>query len=183
MEKGEMNFPLLERTGKLDRYDPRLIREAVNLVESGVPRKVVKERFDLGKSTLSQWMRDHGSAFYQENKRRVYSKTEKRKIANAVCSGQMTVQQAAIAYQIKSESLIRGWVRGFQSEKADISIPTITDMPKKHSDNPSEDVVALRKALAEAQLKIEALNTLIDVAEDQLKIDIRKKSGAKQSSK
>ena len=33
----------------------------------------------------------------------------------------------------------------------------------------------------EAELKIKALNTLIDVAEEQLKIDIRKKSGARQS--
>lgn len=42
---------------------------------------------------------------------------------------------------------------------------------------------ALHRALQEAELKIKALNTLIDVAEDQLKVDIRKKSGAKQSQK
>ena len=42
---------------------------------------------------------------------------------------------------------------------------------------------ALQKALLEAELRIKALNTLIDVAEEQLKIAIRKKSGAKQSSK
>lgn len=41
----------------------------------------------------------------------------------------------------------------------------------------------LRQQLAEAQLKIAALNTLIDVAEQQLKIDIRKKHGARQSGK
>ena len=46
---------------------------------------------------------------------------------------------------------------------------------------PYNDTIALEKALQEAELKIKALNTLIDVAEDQLKIDIRKKSGAKQS--
>ena len=40
---------------------------------------------------------------------------------------------------------------------------------------------ALQEALEEAQLKIKALNTLIDVAEDQFKISIRKKPGAKQS--
>jgi len=39
----------------------------------------------------------------------------------------------------------------------------------------------LEKALEEAQLKIHALNTLIDVAEEQFKIAIRKKPGAKQS--
>jgi hypothetical protein len=40
---------------------------------------------------------------------------------------------------------------------------------------------ALKKALEAAQLKISALNTLIDVAEDQFKIRIRKKAGARQS--
>jgi transposase len=39
----------------------------------------------------------------------------------------------------------------------------------------------LRKALELATLKVAALETLIDVAEDQLNIDIRKKSGTKQS--
>jgi hypothetical protein len=41
----------------------------------------------------------------------------------------------------------------------------------------------LEQQLAEAQLKIRALETMIDIAEEQLKIDIRKKSGAKQSPK
>jgi transposase len=41
----------------------------------------------------------------------------------------------------------------------------------------------LKRALQEANLKIKALDTIIDIAEEQLKIDIRKKSGARQSSK
>ena len=47
--------------------------------------------------------------------------------------------------------------------------------------NEDEEKKALKKVLEEAQLKIKALNTLIDVAEDQFKIPIRKKPGAKQS--
>jgi len=35
--------------------------------------------------------------------------------------------------------------------------------------------------LEEAELKVKALNTLIDVAEEQFKIAIRKKAGARQS--
>ena len=38
----------------------------------------------------------------------------------------------------------------------------------------------LQQALQDAELKIAALNMLIDVAEEQLKINIRKKPGAKQ---
>lgn len=37
------------------------------------------------------------------------------------------------------------------------------------------------KKLEEAELKVKALNTLIDVAEEQFKIAIRKKAGARQS--
>lgn len=48
-----------------------------------------------------------------------------------------------------------------------------------------EDIeqIALKKALSEAELRIQALNTLIDIAEQKLKITIRKKSGTKQSGK
>jgi hypothetical protein len=56
-------------------------------------------------------------------------------------------------------------------------------MAKKTKPFNAVQTQALQKALEEAELKIKALNTLIDVAEEQLKIDIRKKSGAKQSSK
>jgi transposase len=46
---------------------------------------------------------------------------------------------------------------------------------------PDPEKEALKKALEEARLKISALNTLIDVAEGQFKIRIRKKAGARQS--
>jgi TolA-binding protein len=56
---------------------------------------------------------------------------------------------------------------------------------KKKTEQPvstdSQQVQQLWQQLAEAQLKIAALNTLIDVAEQQFKIDIRKKPGARQS--
>jgi TolA-binding protein len=56
---------------------------------------------------------------------------------------------------------------------------------KKKTEQPlstdSRQVHQLQQQLAEAQLKIAALNTLIDVAEQQLKINIRKKPGARQS--
>jgi transposase len=52
--------------------------------------------------------------------------------------------------------------------------------PTEEPDLPDPEKQALKKALDEAQMKIRALNTLIDVAEDQFKIAIRKKPGARQ---
>jgi hypothetical protein len=44
-----------------------------------------------------------------------------------------------------------------------------------------DEIKRLQEQLAYANLRIAALNTLIDVAEEQLNINIRKKPGAKQS--
>jgi hypothetical protein len=43
----------------------------------------------------------------------------------------------------------------------------------------SSDVKRLRKELEEARLYNKLLNAMIDIAEDQMGIDIRKKRGAK----
>ena len=53
-------------------------------------------------------------------------------------------------------------------------------MKKTSAEQPEKTDPKLReleKALKEAQMRIIALNTLIDVAEDQFKIDIRKQTG------
>jgi hypothetical protein len=51
------------------------------------------------------------------------------------------------------------------------------------SDPPNRQLKALTKALAEAELKISGLQTMIQVAEEEFKIKIRKKRGTKQSKK
>jgi transposase len=69
-------------------------------------------------------------------------------------------------------------------EKAELAAYDPIDMkgiPAGQPVLPDAEKEALKKALAEAQLKISALNTLIDVAEAQFKIRIRKKAGARQS--
>jgi transposase len=91
----------------------------------------------------------------------------------------MTLQEAKLAYNMKSYSAILQLLRQ-NEENCDLG----DDMkPKTNAANHPEDAEkkALQKALEDAQLKIKALNTLIDVAEDQFKIPIRKKPGAKRS--
>lgn len=46
-----------------------------------------------------------------------------------------------------------------------------------------ERIRELERQLAEEKMRSTCLGTMIDVAERELKIDIRKKSGAKQSKK
>ena len=51
------------------------------------------------------------------------------------------------------------------------------DLPKEELPT---DVKQLREELRKAKLHNKLLNAIIDIAEEQLKIDIRKKSGTKQ---
>jgi transposase len=175
MEKGEM-------TVSSRRYSRKIALEAVRLAEEGVCRKKIREQFNLGSQTLAAWMRRYGSQEYQQNKRRIYSNKERRTVINAVTHQGMSCREAQIAFGLCSVETVRRWVNESKEEKGDLCV-VVEPMAKKKKEQEPEDVAALRRELELAKLKIEALNTLIDVAEDQLKIDIRKKSGARRSSK
>lgn len=174
MEKGENK----KKTRRYGRHD---ILAAVRLIEEGSLRRDVLSQFGCSATTLGSWLRTYGSVSYHQNKRKTYSKTDKRSVVHAVTQG-MSVRDAQVAYGITCPKLIKDWIRQFESEKFDLC-ESETGMSKKKKEQESEDVAALRQELELAKLKIEALNTLIDVAEDHLKIDIRKKSGAGRSSK
>lgn len=73
-------------------------------------------------------------------------------------------------------------VRNFATE-----LPSIPTMRKRKSEAGAEDydklraeVTRLRKELREQKMRAEALDTMIDVAEETFNIPVRKKAGTKQ---
>lgn len=54
------------------------------------------------------------------------------------------------------------------------------DSYKRKAETLEQENARLRKALERAELRAEALDIMIDIAEKELKIPIRKKSGAKR---
>ena len=180
MEHQEQEIYAL-RKDKLSRFDKRLIFKIVEEVENGSPRKEVIRIYGMAASTLDDWMRKFSSPDYREHtKRRSYTNLQKRTIVTAIEQGRLSIKEAKTAYNVRNEKTIRDWLFQYKSEKVEICIDNNTSMSAKNPISRDVEQEALQKALREAELKIKALNTLIDVAEDQLKIDIRKKSGAKQ---
>jgi transposase-like protein len=166
-------------------YAKSFIEEVVNAVNEGLPLKEAMRRYDISKGTLRYWVEQHGSAAYRQGRKRRASASLKRTVVRAVEQGIMTVREARIAYNLKADSTIRRWRKELKQENTELVTSNPASMDKKPADNkPSAsapaEVKALQKALQDAELKIAALNTLIDVAEEQLKINIRKKPGAKQ---
>ena len=87
-------------------------------------------------------------------------------------------------YNLGDKRSINSWMLKFGIENPR-SLPTpLSLMPKKKESEEIEDlkkqIRQLQKDLAFSEMKADALDTMITLAEKQLQIPIRKKSGAKQ---
>ena len=181
METKETALIYSARISKRQNFDKRLISHIVSLVEQGVPRKDLILEYGMSSRSLDTWLFQHG----YRSRKKSYTESERRSVVRAIESG-MSLKQACISFNISSASLINQWIKRFKQENSELrDFPSLDMSKNQQTPETSEglELQALKKALAEANLKIRALDTMIDIAEDQLKIDIRKKSGARQSSK
>lgn len=96
--------------------------------------------------------------------------------------GKMTTSEAVKRFNFHPQnghSLVRDWRDKYAPEMV-LSLPDMTEAEKQKLEALRKQTKALEKALEDAKMKNIALNMLIDVAEEKLKINIRKKPGAKQ---
>jgi len=103
-------------------------------------------------------------------------------ILRVLFNGESAIDVAE-AMEIHNVTTVTLWVNAYH-RKIEEGLITLAPMTEKQK----EDLYALRernkeleRAVKEANLMILALNSLIDVAEKDLKIPIRKKRGTKQS--
>ena len=167
-------------------YDKIFILEIVKSIERGVPRSQISREQGIAKSVLAVWMRDYGSPSYHSSKQGHISQQEKRSIVRAIQEGGMTIYEARIAYRVNSTVTITKWIKEYKRENAELVASNASHMANKVQNlqpdpDPKKALAEALKKLEEAELKVKALNTLIDVAEEQFKIAIRKKAGARQS--
>lgn len=94
----------------------------------------------------------------------------------------MSVSQAVERFNFHPKNgfdLIRYWREKYACEMV-LSLPDMTAEEKQQLASLQKQNKALAKQLEDARMKNIALDLLIDVAEEKLKISIRKKPGAKQ---
>ena len=166
------------RIQRVDKYQPfgkSLILQIVQEVESGLCRKQACITYGMAYFTLGEWMRKYGSETYHMTKRPFFSPKEKRSAVRAVCENRMTKAEACIAYKVQ-KGILNAWLLKFKREEEELAVITQPAIMNLTSCTKG----AIQKDLSDALLKIRALETMIDIAEEQFKISIRKKSGAKQ---
>lgn len=110
-------------------------------------------------------------------KKTIKTISEKEAIIAEYLTGKTSYRKLGAKYGIDFRT-IHSWVMEHQgtNQKANRA-----SLKKTAVETPiTTDVNELQKEVRRLQLHNKLLNAIIDVAEDQLKIDIRKKSGTKQ---
>lgn len=110
-----------------------------------------------------------------------YSDDFKKKVVQEVLTGQMSKEAARRKYGIGGKTTVLKWIGKFER-----STPKSLFMSEKRKKTVEElqlEVELLKSELEYEKLRSEAFDTMIEIAEEEFKISIRKKPGAKQSKK
>ena len=121
-------------------------------------------------------------SFERTDEKCIYEVAFRRWLVREIGEGRLTVSEAVKQFNFHSENgrfLIRDWRRKYGTEMV-LTLPAMTEKEKQDMLALQKQVKAMEKQLEDARMRNIALNMLIDVAEDKLKIKIRKKPGAKQ---
>lgn len=121
-------------------------------------------------------------SFARTDERNNYEVSFRRWLVREIEEQRMTLTEAIERFNFHPKngySLIHDWRKKYAPEMI-LALPAMTEKEKQKLEALQKQTKALEKQLEDARMRNIALNMLIDVAEDKLKISIRKKLGAKQ---
>ena len=121
-------------------------------------------------------------SFARTDEKRRYEIPFRRWLVREIEEGRLRVNEAVTRFNFNPKSgfqLIKDWRRKYAPEMV-ITLPDMTEQEKQKLESLQKQVKALEKQVEDSKMRNIALNMLIDVAEEKLKISIRKKPGAKQ---
>lgn len=108
-----------------------------------------------------------------------YNHSLKIRVVKEVLTEQLTQAEANRKYGIKGHSTILKWIRKFEKQESYVLSMTSTGNTDKQG--LIDRIKELEQQLEDQKLLAEGFSAMIDIAEAQLNICIRKKFGTKQS--
>ena len=115
----------------------------------------------------------------KRGRKRKYSDAYQKQIAYVVLNEHLTLKSASERFGIAHQTISRFTTRYYNDiVQSNVIVPM--DTPPSPESEVSDHAQLYEDKLRQAQLKITALETMIELAEDTYKIAIRKNSGTKQ---
>jgi Skp family chaperone for outer membrane proteins len=121
-------------------------------------------------------------SYGNKNEKGTYEVAFRRWLVRELDASRITVSEAIKRFNfhpVSGNDLIRSWRKRYASDIA-VTLPAMTQKERQKLEELQKKMKQMEKQLEDTQMKNIALETMIDVAEEQLKISIRKKSGPKQ---
>jgi hypothetical protein len=110
-----------------------------------------------------------------------YETSFRRWLVCEIESGRMSWQEARAKFHLPYhfDVLYKNWQQKY-SEQIVLTLPLMSAQERTDNRELEKRIKELEKQLEHAQMKVVALNTVIDIAEKSYKLEIRKKYGPKQ---
>ena len=108
-----------------------------------------------------------------------YSESLKREVVRGVKSGLLSKAEARKKYNIRGAGCLNLWISKFDGKLLDNR--KVMEYKKYDKEDLIKRIKELERKLEDEQIRSQGLSKMIDIAEEQLKITIRKKSITKQS--
>lgn len=134
----------------------------------------------MEKQTLN--LTDNMEGFKQESvDLKQYETSFRRWLVQEIESKRMSWQEARSRFQLpfRFDITYKGWQKKY-SQEIILSLPLMTAEERINLKKLEARNEELEKQLELAQMRLTAVNTMIDIAEKEYKLEIRKKSGPKQ---
>jgi polyhydroxyalkanoate synthesis regulator phasin len=131
---------------------------------------------------LETTLTDHLEGFIQEKvDLSKYETSFRRWLVCEIESGLMSWQEARSRFNLphRFDKAYKEWQKKY-SDQIILTLPLMSAEERTNNQELEKRVRELEKQLELAQMKVVALNTIIDIAEKNYKLEIRKKSGPKQ---
>lgn len=111
---------------------------------------------------------------------RKYDENTIYEIARRIVTGEISYSQAQKEYSIKSQGSIGPWIRKYKAGL--LPCYQMGKYDKLSKERLIKQLEEIEASLQRSRLESKAYSTLIEVAEEKFKIEIRKKYGTKQFS-
>lgn len=152
----------------------KIVKELEN---GSISIKEVMQKYEIHQAdTVLTWLKRYSAQYREKYMRIILPVSERRLISYKVESGALSLEVASTRYRVQQET-IKNWIKLYTCTSKTSDIMSQKEQPQQSS---TSETKALKEQVETLKLKVKGLETLIDIAEKELKIDIRKKPGTKQ---
>ena len=122
----------------------------------------------------------------KKKKHKFYSEEFKWKVVQEVLKGEITKEEARRVYGIRSNCAVLYWMRAFSGQanyrQGGLPLGKTNEMQKQKDSGAKDKLIAqLKEELRRECLRADLWQKMVEAAEEELELDIRKKYGAGQS--